>query len=551
MSTNDYLEQVLEQQVHVENELNRRGSPKKKAPARAMKQQMAMDPAPVYQQSSGEDTGVMQRMMAPTPTPSPSMAFEDDDVDDSSISFGSSGNGPSAGHRVTGWWRFKTVVVPPNVYVVHTRRGAKDPVHIGLGISFRYNPNTDAFLLIPAAMQTIVINARCICLERQGILVQAYVQWIIDDIKTAYQRLDFADALDPMRVVNVQLREQAEAAIKDKVATMSIDAVLADKQPIIEELTHRLRQVGEGSREAKGIGEGGLGLKIVTVQIKEAVVSSRRLWENLQAPFRAEREKEARLAQLQAQQQIASRELEARSVRESAELDTEHEIEQRRAAKDHESYDRQRDEDARRHRLDQEAEQARIREGIETTMARQRAEAEEEQARIKQENETSLARKRAELELALEHLELDKRRVAQEVEALQRRMELERAQADRDKAFATAQVEIAELNSSAQTKRRERELALERTKREIENVFSDAAVRARLIDKLPEIAKTLPKPEHMRVLSVGGGANGATPGAHCGNPLTGMLTSLLSSLDEFIERRAQPPIAAEKATDAS
>ena len=29
--------------------------------------------------------------------------------------------GGSLGVRITGLWRFKTVVVPPNVYVVHTR----------------------------------------------------------------------------------------------------------------------------------------------------------------------------------------------------------------------------------------------------------------------------------------------------------------------------------------------------------------------------------------------------------------------------------------------
>ena len=73
-----------------------------------------------------------------------------------------------------------------------------------------------------------------------------------------------------MRIVNVQLREQAEAAIKDKVATMAIDDILSDKQPIIEELTARLRAVAEGA-----------GLRIITVQIKEAVVSSRAVWESL------------------------------------------------------------------------------------------------------------------------------------------------------------------------------------------------------------------------------------------------------------------------------
>ena len=150
-------------------------------------------------------------------------------------------------YRITGFWHWKTVVVPPNVYVVHTRRGHAEPLHLGLGVSFRYDPATDAFLVVPAAVQTLLINARCICAERQGVLVQAYVQWVVDDIRTAYRKLDFSDSTDPMRIVNVQLREQAEAAIKDKVATMPIDAILTDKQPIIEELTHRLRGVAEGS----------------------------------------------------------------------------------------------------------------------------------------------------------------------------------------------------------------------------------------------------------------------------------------------------------------
>jgi hypothetical protein len=102
--------------------------------------------------------------------------------------------------RITGWWRWKTVIVPPNAFVVHTRRGQKDPLHCGLGISFRFNPATDSFLAVPAAIQTIIVNANCICLERQGVMVQAYVQWIIDDFSQAYRRLDFSDASDPMRV---------------------------------------------------------------------------------------------------------------------------------------------------------------------------------------------------------------------------------------------------------------------------------------------------------------------------------------------------------------
>ena len=64
-----------------------------------------------------------------------------------------------------------------------------EPLHLGLGVSFSFNPATDAFLVIPAAVQTLLINARCISVERQGVLVQAYVQWVVDDLRTVIERL--------------------------------------------------------------------------------------------------------------------------------------------------------------------------------------------------------------------------------------------------------------------------------------------------------------------------------------------------------------------------
>lgn len=211
--------------------------------------------------------------------------------------------GPIVDVKVTGFYCWKTVIVPPNAYVVHTRRGNAKPLHLGMGVSFGYNPYKDAYIVVPATTQTIVLGANCICKERQGILVQGYVQWIIDDFEKAYTKLDFSDRYDPMRIVSTQLQEQAEATIKDTVATMSIDDVLSDKQPIISELTRRLREVTEG-----GDGQEGLGLGIVTVQIKEAVVSSASLWETLQRPFRAERSKDARLAELENQTIVQERE---------------------------------------------------------------------------------------------------------------------------------------------------------------------------------------------------------------------------------------------------
>jgi flotillin len=395
--------------------------------------------------------------------------------------------GPAAraiDYRVTGFWHWKTVVVPPNVYVVHTRRGYAEPVTLGLGTSFKFDPATDAFLLIPASMQTIVIAAKCISSDRQGVLVQAYVQWIIDDLATAYRRLDFSDVTDPMRVVNVQLREQAEAVIKDKVATMNIDQVLTDKLPIIEELTQRLRLLAEGT--ATGQDKSGLGLKIVTVQIKEAVVSSTRLWENLQKPFRAEREKIARLADVAAQQDIAARELESRQASTSAEMETERSLAERRAAIEQERYDRERAEKGRRHQLEQEA----------------------EQRALAERNRTEMARKSAELELTLKELELAAKRVEQEIEALRRQTNLDAAKHEQERARTLAALQLEDERSKADAARAEREVVLLKARRAVENDLSEPRVRERLIELLPEIAASLPKPEELRSVSISGDGGG-------------------------------------------
>jgi flotillin len=450
MEGNDYLQQVMEEQANVEEEL--RPAKRKMVPGSDPAIPVPARPlaAGMVRFKSGIRGGV-------------------DDL----------ASGPAVDYRITGWF-FKTVVVPPNAYVVHTRRGQAEPLHLGLGISFSYNPYTDAFLVIPSAVQTLLINAKCICAERQGVLVQAYVQWVIDDLRTAYRKLDFSDSQDPMRIVNVQLREQAEAAIKDKVAMMPIDDVLSDKQPIIEELTHRLRAVAEGTRE--GATTTGLGLKIVTVQIKEAVVSSTRLWENLQKPFRAEREKLARIAELDAQQVIARLEMENRQARESAELETTRRLDEQKAQSAREAYDREQSEHARRHKLEQQTEQLAIAERA----------------------ATERARRLADEELAKQQHELEAQRIAREQESAHRSLELERARAELQKLRSQLTIEREDLEHKATSAREERDVEVFAKRRAAENELSESHVKAQLIARLPEIAQAMPKPDELRAISVGG-----------------------------------------------
>lgn len=455
---NEYLDQVVEQQQQLEQNLKAK---------RAMPVQAANAPVVARRMAGGAPAA--QALAAPE------HASNAVDV------------------RITGFWRWKTVVVPPNAYVVHTRRGVAEPLHIGLGVSFRYNPYSDAYLVVPGAMQTILINARCICRERQGLLVQGYVQWIVQDIATAYKKLDFSDVDDPMRVVNLQLKEQAEAAIKDKVATMSIDDVLSDKQPIIEELTARLRSVAEGA----GGTDKGLGLRIVTVQVKEAVVSSSALWESLQKPFRAERGRVARLAEIEAEEAISQRELDQSRRAETARLEMDRELAAKRAATDAETFDREQSERVRRAKTEQE--NARSLAAEETTthlknlaLEKQRHAADVEFQRVK--NDAALA---------LEKLTLDARLA----------MEVARAQSD---------YKATELTAAAEALRQG-----------IENSLTPAGLQARLVDAMPGMLEKLPKPQELRTVSVSG-ADGLSSSI-------AQLLAVLGSLKPLVDGTAAAP----------
>jgi flotillin len=454
--------------------------------------------------------------------------------------------------RETGFWLWRRIIVPPNAYVIHTRMGRKDPVTLGLGLSFHYNPNTDAYLIVPTAMQTIGIVANCISREKQGINVLAYVQWQIDDFSVAYRKLDFSDINDPLGIVNAQLREQAEAAIKDKIATMSVEEVLTDKAPIIEELTTRLKAVAEGrSQGDQGLSEG-LGIKIVTVQIKEALVSSQRLWENLQAPFRYEKEKTARISFLTEQDAIRQKELETRRLSETRQAETTVEIERIKQSKQTEGLEIRVTEEATRFTKEQEAARQKIQLEEQTTLTRRESEqrladqaAQADQAaklaalQREQEEVIEQARldtaanartKTLEVEQALQELTEEARLADARFQAAQEQFTRDTALKERESEFkrlvqeqqdrlqnqileatlartqqeTQTQLELEEATNRVKMALVEQEVKIEERRQEIRNLINDGDLASRLVDKLPELAAQMPEIHELKVLQTGG-----------------------------------------------
>jgi flotillin len=455
--------------------------------------------------------------------------------------------------RETGFWPFQRVIVPPNVYVVHTRIGRAQPVTIGLGLSFRYDRNTDSYLVVPAAMQTIGVVANSITKEKQGINILAYVQWQINDFAVAYRKLDFSDTRDPLGIVNAQLREQAEAAIKDKIATMSVEDVLTDKEPIIEELTTRLKAVAEGRSAASQGNDEGLGIKIVTVQIKEAVVSSQRLWEHLQAPFRYEQEKAARISYLDTQDQIRQKELQTRQAAETSEAETTVEIERIKESKQTEALEFRVVQERTRFTREQEVIRERVQTEEQTTLTRQASDQRLANEKARVEQERLLADLRRQQEQALERSRLDAeakagqkaaqveqalRELAEETRLAEAQLTARREQLERDTLLRQQQaafellvqeqeleVKRRALEASLASKRLEAlgkleldeaanrvktalalsEAEIARVQQEVRNLVNDRALTAQLVEQLPELAAQMPEIKELKVLQTGNG----------------------------------------------
>jgi len=280
---------------------------------------------------------------------------------------------------------------------------------------------------------------------------------------------------------------------------MGIDDVLADKQPIIEELTTRLQSVAEGSS-----GHGGLGLKIVTVQIQEAVVSSTNVWENLQKPFRAERQQVARMAELKSQRAISMREREMRQAEESEELQSQGQIATLRDKQEQESYDREKNEAARRHEMDQQM---------------QRKANEEQSA-------TLMADREEKLKLAIQEVAVNKERIAHQIADLKRQKELELVRGNLAEEQLEHELRLADRRHDMQSQCRGRDIQLQSQEQDVANNLSGEKLQSQLIEQLPVIAKALPQPSELRTVQISPDGQPSSSAA-----LTGLIAGIMGVLD--------------------
>jgi hypothetical protein len=332
---------------------------------------------------------------------------------------------------------------------------------------------------------------------------------------------------------------------------MSVQEVLTDKEPIIEELTTRLKTVAEGRSQGDRAVDEGLGIKIVTVQIKEALVSSQRLWQDLQAPFRYEQEKAARISYLVAQDEIRKKELENRQFTETSEAQTMVEIERIKQSKQTEAVELRLAEETQRFTREQETLRQKIQLEEQTTLTRreseqrllaQAAQAEQQRKlemlsqtqveaieRTRLDAEASARQKTLQVEQALQELAEETRLAEMNAQAEQQRIERETTLRRQESEFklllqdladrlqgatleaglartrqeTLARLELQEATNRVKLALAEREAEIARSQQEVRNLVGQGDISARLIDKLPELAARMPEVQELKVLQLG------------------------------------------------
>ena len=219
------------------------------------------------------------------------------------------------------------VTVDPDEYVVHYRNGRV--LHIGRGKSFFCMP-FDTYLKVPGTMRDINFCADQITVETQGVRVQGFLAYKIDDFDRAYQALDFKshqvrvlppceenskrtdyneknavrvlalDPRDPLAKTDVILRQLAESVVRHEVSNKTLHQMITEREKVRESMKKQLMETVDS-----------WGITIDTIEFTEVWVRSKEVFENLQAGYRNQLKFEAERTTHETAQLIAEKRLES------------------------------------------------------------------------------------------------------------------------------------------------------------------------------------------------------------------------------------------------
>lgn len=404
----------------------------------------------------------------------------------------------------------------PSEYLIYLRDGKVHPRLSGQGARVFKMP-WETVAIVPTTLQKIRFEADQITRETVGVTVSGIAVYRIVDPRLAFRCLNFSYGERAGEKLADTLTEMFVGASRRLIANLSLEACLTRrKESIATFLMEEISPVVSGQGASGDDTDRGWGVVIDTIEIQEVRIQSEQVFEDLQAPFRAELAAKAALADLERQRQVAEQQAETdRKVAEMA-ITSERERRLLRARAEAEAAESEASEQARadRARADAMTEELRRQEelkamkvAMEERLACQEAEREArvkaERARLAQEHE--LARIRAEESRRRIQAEAEAQAVEAEraMEAARQAAELTRLTHERERQAYQAETEQAlkdtllhlELQmrrQQAELKRADDQIELDRQRglAEIEQIVSHGRAMSDLVNHgLPQIAQ--------------------------------------------------------------
>jgi regulator of protease activity HflC (stomatin/prohibitin superfamily) len=244
---------------------------------------------------------------------------------------------------VTAYNRF-FVSINPDEFVIHYGRGGRIK-HTGRGVSFFCWPG-ETYIAVPSTIRDVNYVADQITCEKQGVRVQGFLAYRIDDFQLAYQTLDLKsrsarvlmsaekcieatdystktsettynlDPNDRLAKTDLILRRLAESVVRHEVSNKTVEQMIGEREAVIESMKEQIAPT-----VAKW------GLVIETIEFTEVWIRSKTLFQDMQAEYRNEVRKKAEQSTCETERQVTETRLE--NEREIARLNAEAQREER------------------------------------------------------------------------------------------------------------------------------------------------------------------------------------------------------------------------------
>jgi hypothetical protein len=228
--------------------------------------------------------------------------------------------------------RWGYITAKPSEYLVHVRRGQVRLTSSGQGASVFKWP-WDAVSIVPTSLQQLGFVADQVTREKVGVEVKGLAVFRIAEPLLAYRVLNFSYPERAQEKLEEALTSMFIGATRRLVANLGVEECLQKrKAALADELLHEVAPVVGGMGRPDDPTAQGWGVVIDTIEIQEVRVMSERVFADMQAPFRAVLERDARVARSESARAIALKEAANQQQVERARLAAEKVITEERAA---------------------------------------------------------------------------------------------------------------------------------------------------------------------------------------------------------------------------